>query len=395
MTTVKNQRKHPQEGAKAQLRAGSTNEYFGITQFMKTNLVTLLMVVGTVVGLAQTKDLSTSSTAAAIPPGTSGARIQFAETIFDFGKVSGSEVVKHDFVFTNVGTASLEIKDVQVGCGCTTAGTWDRQVEPGQTGVIPLQFNPAGFSGTVMKPATVTCNDPGQSNVVLYLKSMVWKPFDVVPATTIFNVTTETQTNETRIVRIVSNLEEPVELSDLQCTNRSLQAELKSVLPGKEFELRITAVPPFTSNTIATVNVKTSSPRMPLLNVGAYLLVQPSVIVAPNQIVLPTGRLAAGFSYSVKILNKGTNSLALSDPKVNSQGTEVRLQEVQPGQVFSLMVNFPAGFQTKPDEKAEVTVKSNHRQFPLIKIPVIQQATLAQAARPLVPAKPSPVAVEK
>jgi len=353
---------------------------------MKTNLVTLLMVVGTVGGLAQTKDLSTSSTAAAIPPGTSGARIQFAETTFDFGKVTGSEVVKHDFVFTNVGTVSLEIKDVQVGCGCTTAGTWDRQVEPGKTGVIPLQFNPTGFSGTVTKSATVTCNDPGQSNVVLYLKSMVWKPFDVVPATTIFNVTTETQTNETRIVRIVSNLEEPVELSDLQFNNQSLQAELKSVLPGKEFELRITAVPPFTSNTIATVNVKTSSPRMPLLNVGAYLLVQPSVIVAPNQIVLPTGRLAAGFSYSVKILNKGTNSLALSDPKVNSQGTEVRLQEVQPGQVFSLMVNFPAGFQTKPDEKIELTVKSNHRQFPLIKIPVIQQATLAQAARPPVPA---------
>jgi hypothetical protein len=366
---------------------------------MKTNLVTLLMVVGTIGGvasvLAQTKDLSTSPTAAAIPPGTSGARIQFAETIFDFGKVSGGEVVKHDFVFTNVGTASLEIKDVQVGCGCTTAGTWDRQVEPGKTGVIPLQFNPAGFSGTVTKSATVTCNDPGQSNVVLYLKSMVWNPFDVMPSTTVFNVTAETQTNETRIVRIVSNLEEPVELSDLQCTNGSLQAELKSVRPGKEFELRITAVPPFTSNTMATVNVKTSSPRKPLLNVGAFLLVQPSVIVAPNQIELPSGLLAAGLSTSVKILNKGTNSLALSDPTVNSRGTEVRLQEIQPGQVFSLMVNFPAGFQTKPDEKIEVTVKSNHRQFPLIKIPVVQQGAVARAAKPLVPAKPSPLAVGK
>ena len=374
-------------------------EYLAITQLMKNNLVTLLIIVGTIGGvasvLAQTKDLSTSPTAAAIPPGTSGARIQFAETIFDFGKVSGGEVVKHDFVFTNVGTASLEIKDIQVGCGCTTAGNWDRQVEPGKAGVIPLQFNATGFSGTVTKSATVTCNDPGQSNVVLYLKSMVWNPFDVMPSTTVFNVTTETQTNETRIVRIVSNLEEPVELSDLQCTNGSLQAELKSVRPGKEFELRITAVPPFTSNTMATVNVKTSSPRKPLLNVGAFLLVQPSVIVAPNQIELPSGLLAAGLSTSVKILNKGTNSLALSDPRVNSRGAEVRLQEIQPGQVFSLMVNFPAGFQTKPDEKIEVTVKSNHRQFPLIKIPVVQQGAVARAAKLLVPAKPSPLAVGK
>jgi hypothetical protein len=121
-------------------------------------------------------------------------------------------------------------------------------------------------------------------------------------------------------------------------------------------------------------------------------------IAAPGDGRTPTdlgNRLAAGLSSSVKILNKGTNSLALSDPRVNSRGTEVRLQEIQPGQVFSLMVNFPAGFQTKPDERIEVTVKSNHRQFPLIKIPVIQQTAVARAAKPPVPAEPSPVAVEK
>jgi len=181
-------------------------------------------------------------------------------------------------------------------------------------------------------------------------------------------------------------------LSELQCTNRSLQAELKTVRPGKEFELRITAVPPFTSNTVATASVKTSSPRMPMINVGAYIIVQQPVIVAPKQITLPLGRLSAGLSTSVKIINKGTNSLALSDPRVNTRDTEVRLQEIQPGQMFGLMVNVPAGFQIKPDEKIEVTLKSNHRQFPLIKIPVIQQAPIAGAK---LPAKPSTVAGEK
>jgi hypothetical protein len=69
------------------------------------------------------------------------------------------------------------------GCGCTTAGSWDRQVEPGKTGVIPLQFNSTGFKGTVTKSATVACNDPGQSNAVLLLKSTVWNPFEVMPVT--------------------------------------------------------------------------------------------------------------------------------------------------------------------------------------------------------------------
>jgi len=89
--------------------------------------------------------------------------------------------------------------------------------------------------------------DPGQSNVVLQIKGTVWMTIDVTPSMAIFNTSSEIQTNETKIVRIVSNLEEPLELSDLQCTNRSFQTELKTVRPGKEFELRITAVPPFPS----------------------------------------------------------------------------------------------------------------------------------------------------
>src|SRR5207247_9850118 len=94
---------------------------------------------------------------------TSGAKIQFADTVYDFGKVNSGEVVKHSFVFTNIGTATLEIKDVRPGCGCTTAGTWDKQIEPGKIGSIPLQFNSANFGGMVMKQATVLCHYLSQS----------------------------------------------------------------------------------------------------------------------------------------------------------------------------------------------------------------------------------------
>ncbi len=374
--------------------------YLAITQIMNTNVVTLLMVVGTLggftSGLAQTKDSSTLPAATVSPPETSGAKVQFAELAHDFGRLSSGEVVRHDFVFTNTGAATLEIKDVRPGCGCTTAGSWDRRVEPGKTGIIPLQFNSTGFNGTIAKTVIVISNDPSQTNVVLQIKGLIWKPLEVTPTMAAFNVYSEGQTNDTRILRIVNHLDESIELSDVKSTNQSFQAKLKTVRPGKEFELHITAVPPFTSNTtVATVSVKTSAPQMPLINVSAYIMVQQPVLVAPAQITVPTGRLSAGLSSSIKILNKGTNSLVLSDPSVNSPGTKVRLQEIQPGQVFSLMVNFPAGFQTKPDKQIEVTVKSNHPRFPLIKVPVIQQAPIARSAAQLVPAKPSTVAAEK
>src|SRR5688572_29354720 len=104
-------------------------------------------------------------------------RIQFAEMLHDFGKVLASAPVRHDFIFTNTGTAPLEITDVRAGCQCTTPGPWDRRVEPGKTGKIPIQFDPAKFFGEISKVvATVTCNDPTQSLASLSIKASIWRP---------------------------------------------------------------------------------------------------------------------------------------------------------------------------------------------------------------------------
>ena len=78
-------------------------------------------------------------------------------------------------------------------------------------------------------------------------------------------------------------LEEPLTLSDLQCSNRSFQVELKTVQPGKEFALHVTAVPPFTTPTVyAPITLKTSSAKMPTINVSAYVTVQQAVMVVAD-----------------------------------------------------------------------------------------------------------------
>src|SRR5436190_9168 len=56
-----------------------------------------------------------------------GPRIAFSEIVYDFGKQGVSTPLRHDFIVTNIGTALLEITQVQPGCGCTTAGEWDKK----------------------------------------------------------------------------------------------------------------------------------------------------------------------------------------------------------------------------------------------------------------------------
>src|SRR4051812_42423431 len=211
-------------------------------------------------------------------PGSGGnPQITFAEQTYDFQKVKSGEVVKHSFVFTNTGSATLNILEVKPGCGCTTAGTWDKTVEPGKTGSIPLQFNSAGFGGKVTKVATVTSDDPGHSNVVLQITGTVWRPIDFTPTMAMFNMPPDGQTNDTKMIHIVSNVDEPITLSEPECNNKSFRVELAVVKPGKEFDLKVTAIPPFTNAyTSAPITVKTSAKEMPQLNATAYVTVLPA-----------------------------------------------------------------------------------------------------------------------
>jgi hypothetical protein len=322
--------------------------------------------------LAQTKSVSSPSGSGSAALGSS-PRIQFVSTLFDFGKIISGDIVRHEFIFTNSGTAALEITDVRPGCGCTTAGDWDRRVKPGMAGIVPLRFNSAGLSGEITKSATVTCNDPDHFTVLLQFIGTVWKPIEITPPRPSFTVSEDGQTNQIKIVRIVNNLDEPLTLSDLQCTNSSFRMELKTVQPGKEFELRITAVPPFAPPSVfAPITLKTSSSVAPEIRVMAQLIVQPAVAVLPNRIMLPKGALTTAIGPGVTIRNNGTNALVLADATLNVPGAEVHVQELQTNRLFRLTVNFPAEFQIKSDEKIEVSVGSNHPKYPVIRVPVVQ-----------------------
>jgi len=346
---------------------------------MKIVFLSVLIAVGTLcpVGSSVAADtIPPVGTADLKPAKPSGPQIEFDSLVYDFGKTNAGTLVKHEFMFTNTGTATLQITDVRPGCGCTTAGAWDKSVEPGKTGIIPLQYNSTGYVGPVAKTATVTCNDPAHSNLVLRIQGTIWKPIEVTQQMAVFNVLSDSQTNEIKTVRITSMMDEPITLSDLQVSsNNAFRAELKTVHPGKEFELQITAAAPFTAtNPVAVpITMKTSSPKMPTVNVTAYLTVRSPVTISPAEVALPPGKLSGSMGISLMVRNEGATPLSLSDLKVDYPGAEIRLTETVPGRVFSLALTLPEGFQLKEDQKAAITMKSNHPKFPMITIPVIQK----------------------
>lgn len=112
---------------------------------------------------------STSSTTSDNATAQAGvAKIKFDKTQHDFGTIKEGEVVKHKFIFTNIGDVPLVISDVKPTCGCTTTNFTKTPVMPNGQGEIELQFDSSGKAGPQHKPVTVLANvEGGQTQLVL------------------------------------------------------------------------------------------------------------------------------------------------------------------------------------------------------------------------------------
>jgi len=245
----------------------------------KSALTYGLIALGTSSLIAQGPLTSPSvGPAVTAPAVSSGPRIQFQNTIYDFGKIKSGELVKYTFTFTNTGDAVLILTNVQPQCGCTTAGEWTRQVEPGKTGAIPIQFSSANYGGQVVKTVTITSNDKNQPSVGLQLKGTVWKPINVQPMFAVLNITAHSAGTVTTTAHIVNNMEEPITLSPPESNNKSFAAELKTNIAGKDFQVIISAVPPFDqANRQGQITLKTSSTNMPVISITAWANVQEAI----------------------------------------------------------------------------------------------------------------------
>jgi hypothetical protein len=307
---------------------------------------------------------------------TVGPQILFASTGFNWGKVESGDLVKHSFVFTNGGDQTLEIRDVRTSCGCTTSGSWDRRVEPGQTGQIPIQFNSSGFAGWVLKSVTVVCNDPARSNAVLQLAAEVWKPLEVSPPCAVFNIGPDMTTNQVQVLRITSNLEESVTLSEPTSSDPAFRTELKTIKPGKAYDLAVSMLPPGKPGTLtAVLGLKTSYAKAPVLNISAYAYVLPVLAVVPANVQVSPGPLAIPVTLSFTVLNNSTNLLVLSEPGINVPGADLQIREVQSGRQFQVDMTLPAGFDAStPGLQVEARLKSNDPRVPELKVPVLPKA---------------------
>ncbi len=88
-----------------------------------------------------------------------GPKIQFENTVHDFGKIKEGSVVEYTFKFKNVGSELLEVSNVKTSCGCTAAVISGKSLKPKEEGTLKVEFDSSKREGVVTRTITLTSND--------------------------------------------------------------------------------------------------------------------------------------------------------------------------------------------------------------------------------------------
>ena len=323
-----------------------------------------------------------------------GPRIVVNTENYDFGKILAGEPVKYTIFVTNTGDAPLEISNARGNCSCTVVGSganhiWvPQQVQPGQICQLPVEIATLNYAGqTINKMVTITSNDRRRALVNVQIHGMVWQPIDISPGYVVFSLTEGTITNAIQKVKIFNRTDTPLTLSDPVCNTNAFAFSLETKVPGKEFQLSVTATAPAGKSPSAGVrsipgkiSIKTSLPLKSTIDVNIIETIFPEVRVYPETISVPAAPLAQALTNHITISDDAAN-ITLSDPAASVPGIETSIVVSRTNRQYILNVVFAKDFVFPGDQPVLLTVKTDNPRYPVLTVPVTPMLGLITRSR--------------
>lgn len=307
-------------------------------------------------------------------PKTDGknAIIKVDEVAHDFGTIWAGPRLTHSFKIKNEGKVPLEIKKVKPSCGCTIAGPYPKTIQPGETGEFPFALNSEKLRGRFRKAITIGSNDPVTPNLRLTLEGEVKQYIAVVPTHADFGRIASKEPQE-RVVTIVNNTDNPLELTLEPPKDDHFKFELIEKVPGKKYDVRVTVVPTTEPGVLrSSVKIRTNVAVKPVLTIAAVAIIPERLEVLPTQIIWPGTNAGGskGFARIIRFNNYGDHPVKVLEVTASDPSIDVQLTERVAGKDYYARVKIPAGFQIAEGENPKITFLTDDKEKPSIDVPI-------------------------
>ena len=293
------------------------------------------------------------------------------ETV-DFGKVIVGTKVAVRFHIQNRGKGRLLLYDVAASCtSCTTILSSPDKLEADEKGVIEARVLTAELHGDVDRTLSVYSNDPGKSRKILHITGHVWSPLELKPHYIYFPIAKTVDSRKEYRVEITNTTDEDILLSKARSDDEKFRAKLISGKNKKKNTLVVSTVPPleYGSNK-GLIIFNTSYGGLPTIQISAIANVSPPLVFSPSRLYLKAGDLKKPTRRHFKLSMDSKEPVEILGHSLNIAGPTVEVTERKPGKYIRYAIFFPEGFRVEPDLKALLTVRTTHKQFGQLNLPI-------------------------
>jgi hypothetical protein len=140
-------------------------------------IVCLLSALAFIIGCANPPSQPDSTASEPPPDPATYTRVQWVDSIKDFGSINMGDSIQITFTCRNIGEKPLFLTQVNPSCGCTVASYSKEAILPGQTGFVTGTFNSnRSHPGEVRKTIFVTTNTQDGVNHTLTFTGKIVQP---------------------------------------------------------------------------------------------------------------------------------------------------------------------------------------------------------------------------
>jgi len=290
---------------------------------------------------------------------------------FDFGKVITGEDVAVRFEIQNKGKRDLLLYDVSPSCAiCTDGLSWPDKLGPDEKGFIGARLQTGELYGSVDRTLSIYSNHK-EKRKILHVTGQVWSPLELKPSYAYFPILNSIESNTNLRVGILSKVAEEVILSRPRCDNPKFQPKLVTEKKGRKYTLIVQTVPPMEFGTNSgLIRIDTSYPGLSNILIRATAKVTPPLEFSPSMIFLKAGDLKNPIKKTVRLSVNSMEPVEFLGYSLNIEGPTVEVMEKQPSKYIRFAIEFPKGFHVDPNLEASLLVKTSHKQFSELKLPI-------------------------
>ena len=307
-------------------------------------------------------------------------KIQFEQTLYDFGKTSQVTTVSGVFKFKNAGDGILKVEPPKPSCGCTVAELKPDTLPPGATGELPFTLHLGQVKAQFDKRIAVKSNDPQTPEVSLTIKVDYTPLYDLNPMTLAPNLAFGVNDTD-QFTTLTRTDGKPLRLVRLDASKPWITATVEPSAKTNEAAARIRVAiqrdgPPRRFNEFVHVYTADQT-NTPVSSIYLYGQIMGELSLSPEALYwsvtdatnTTTERPEAMARRQVTIRSADGKAIKLRNPQSTIKGIKVELVPKEPGKIYELVARLddvPASTVS-----GNVSFETSVAAQPKIEVPVI------------------------